>query len=364
MSTRDITLDLSDRITGVILGTAVGDALGLPREGLSRGRVRRMFGAGPLRHRLVFGCGMISDDTEHTCLVGQALLRSPDDADRFAQSLAWRLRWWLLGLPAGVGMATGRAILKLWCGFPPDGSGVWSAGNGPAMRAALLGACLADDPDRLRQFIRASTRLTHTDPRAETGASLVALAAAHASRTTGEFAPGEMLDALRAAVPAGDEELSEILGRFAEDFRRGASTEDYAANLGLHHGVSGYIYHTVPVALYCWLRARGNFRLALEDGIGLGGDADTVGAIVGALCGATVGARGIPPEWLAGLMEWPRSERWMRELASCLATCFPDFGPALASTTVPLFWPAQLLRNVFFLMVVLCHGFRRVLPPY
>jgi ADP-ribosylglycohydrolase len=354
----------SDCIAGVILGTAVGDALGLPREGLSRGRASRMFGNRPLHHELIFRRGMVSDDTEHTCLVGQALLESPDDADRFARSLAWRLRWWLVGLPAGVGLATARAILKLWCGCVPSRSGVLSAGNGPAMRAALMGVCLGDDPGRLHAFLRASTRLTHIDPRAETGALLVALAAAHAVDCAGDVAPVRFFEIARGAVPAGDGELLEALGRLEEDFERGASAAEFAATLGLQHGVSGYIYHTVPAALFCWLRAGSDFRRAVEAAVGLGGDTDTVGAIVGALCGATVGVQGIPPEWLAGLVEWPRSEGWMRELATRLAVRFPDSGPPAAAVPVPLFWPAQLLRNALFFNVVLFHGFRRILPPY
>ncbi|TVS08433.1 MAG: hypothetical protein EA424_28605 [Planctomycetaceae bacterium] len=48
-----------------------------------------------------------------------------------------------LGLPAGVGMATARACLKLWLGFPPKRSGVDSAGNGPAMGKAVLGRLMA-----------------------------------------------------------------------------------------------------------------------------------------------------------------------------------------------------------------------------
>jgi ADP-ribosylglycohydrolase len=84
--------DRSDQIAGVVLGTAVGDALGLPREGISRNRGRKIFGRPPLRHRFVFGRGMMSDDTEHTCMVGQSLLRAPDNVDAFARSLAWRLR--------------------------------------------------------------------------------------------------------------------------------------------------------------------------------------------------------------------------------------------------------------------------------
>lgn len=95
----------ADKIAGCILGTAVGDALGLPREGMSRSRGRNLFGNPPLSHRFLFGHGMVSDDTEHTCMVGQALLRAPNDVDGFAQSLAWRLRFWLLGVHAGVSLA-------------------------------------------------------------------------------------------------------------------------------------------------------------------------------------------------------------------------------------------------------------------
>ena len=106
---RDDTMQ--DRLAGVVLGTAVGDSVGLPAEGLSPRRRQCLF-PGPWRHRLLCGRGMISDDTEHTLMVAQSLLKCPDDATAFGRSLAWRLRWWLLGLPAGVGLATARACLK------------------------------------------------------------------------------------------------------------------------------------------------------------------------------------------------------------------------------------------------------------
>ena len=54
---------------------------------------------------------------------------------------------------------------------------------------------------------------------------------------------------------------------------------DFAASLGLTNGVTGYIYHTVPVAVYAWLRHYGDFRVTLEAVLDCGGDTDTVGAI-------------------------------------------------------------------------------------
>src|SRR5207247_666335 len=116
-------------------GTAVGDAIGLPYEGLTGRRAAKMFGP-PNRQRFFFGRGMVSDDTEHTCIVAQALIEANSDLNAFQRSLARRMRLWLLGVPAGIGIATLRSIIRLWVGISPERSGVFSAGNGPAMRAA------------------------------------------------------------------------------------------------------------------------------------------------------------------------------------------------------------------------------------
>jgi len=356
--------DLPDRLAGTILGAAVGDALGLPRENMRPGRARKLFGSPPLRHRFLFGRGMVSDDTEHLCMVGQSLLRAPNDPARFARVLAWKLRWWLLGLPVGIGRTTLHAILRLWLGFAPERSGLCRAGNGPAMRTALLGVCLGHDPEKLRAYVLASTRLTHTDPRAEQGALLVALAAYHAAtHAPGEVTADSFFAMLRNSCLTPDAELTALLEKMEDHLRQELPAAKLAETLGLKRGVTGYIYRTVPLAVYCWLRSPGDFRAAVEEVILLGGDADTTAAITGAVIGATVGVSGIPRAWLDGLLEWPRSARWMRRLARRLAE------QRLGSTEAPgeqvfLFWPGLMPRNLLFLLVVFAHVFRRLLPPY
>jgi ADP-ribosylglycohydrolase len=57
---------------------------------------------------------MVSDDTEHTCMMAQSLIVSSGEVSTFTIDLAWRFRFWLLGLRAGIGYATLKAILKLW----------------------------------------------------------------------------------------------------------------------------------------------------------------------------------------------------------------------------------------------------------
>jgi ADP-ribosyl-[dinitrogen reductase] hydrolase len=348
-----------DRLKGLLLGQAVGDAIGLPREGMSRRRAARIFGPPPLRHRLVLGRGMCSDDTEHACMTAVALLRARGNHHRFASSLAWQMRGWFLSLPAGVGMATVRSCIKLCLGFPPSRSGVCSAGNGPAMRATVIGAVYSERPDLLREAVLASTRMTHTDARAEEGSLAVAMAAAHSIRCGREIDADLFMNDLLAQVRG--EELYRNLNVVRKLLADGASAEYLAETLGLPNGITGYINHTVPVALFCWLSADGDLRRAVESVVCLGGDADTTGAIVGGIAGAGVGESGIPDEWLDDLWEWPRTLGYMRRLAHRLATQVVEDENA----PVPRWcWPGVIVRNIVFLCIVLFHGLRRVFPPY
>ena len=353
--------ELALRLRGLLVGAAVGDALGLPAEGLSRRRIQRLY-RGRWRHRLVFGRGMISDDTEHTIFVAQCLLRHPDSPDRFARRLGWCLRGWLLSLPAGIGFATLRAIGKLWLGFPPRYSGVYSAGNGPAMRVAIIGAFFAHDAERRAAYVAASTRMTHTDPKALIGATAIAELAAWIvrERLTGSPPLNDLLALLRRCGPK-DCDWQGLVDSIAQAARDGASVSALAERLGLDKGVTGYIYHTVPVVVYAWFQQGGDFRATLTAVLDCGGDTDTAGAIIGALAGALGGEDGIPADWRAGVVDWPRSLPLLRTLADRLAAAVATDPPA---APVRYFWPAIPLRNLLFLLIVLLHGFRRLLPPY
>jgi ADP-ribosyl-[dinitrogen reductase] hydrolase len=360
--------ELRHAATGCLLGTAVGDALGLAGEGMSRRRLRRIF-PDTSRYHLLFGRGLCSDDTEHACLTAQAFLaaqqnRTPPCPIVFGQTLAASLRWWLVGLPAGVGWATGRAIAKLWLGWPPEKSGVRSAGNGPAMRAPILGVVLGDDLPRLREFIRVSTRLTHTDPRAEHGALAVALAAhlsARSRRTSAVFDPNAVSATIAEILDPGATELRALILSAGASAARGEKTEDFAITLGCGHGVSGYSLHTVPVALQAWFTHPTDLPAALSAVIRCGGDTDSTAAIVGGVVGASVGRAGIPPHLLNQLWEWPRDVRWMERLGAMLGA---TQDPSRIAFPIGLNLPGLIARNVLFLGIVLTHGFRRLLPPY
>jgi ADP-ribosyl-[dinitrogen reductase] hydrolase len=352
---------MNDRLAGVLLGTAVGDALGLPAEGLSPMRRRRMM-PGAWRHRFVLGRGMLSDDTEHALFVAQSLLTCPQNADAFQRCLAWRLRWWFVGLPAGIGLATARACVRLWLGVPAARSGVFSAGNGPAMRSAVIGAYFRDDSRAIDDFVLASTRATHTDPRAATAALAVARLAAWAVQHDVSRPPiADFVAEMLFEIAPEDREWCCLVGKIRTALSDGMSVVEFAASLGLQKGITGYSYHTVPIAVFAWMRHYGDFGSTLTAALDCGGDTDTVGAIVGALAGATVGSNGIPDKWLRGIVDWPRSISLLRKVADRLDRQRAE-GHALGPVSYP--WPAVLPRNVLFLSVVLAHGFRRLLPPY
>ena len=67
------SFDLQEHFAGLLLGTAVGDLPGLPAENLSAEKIRKRWN-GEWKMRFIFGKGMVSDDTEHTLMVAQALL--------------------------------------------------------------------------------------------------------------------------------------------------------------------------------------------------------------------------------------------------------------------------------------------------
>jgi ADP-ribosylglycohydrolase len=326
----------------------MGDAIGLPYEGLSARRGRKLLGP-PTRHRFLPGRGMFSDDTEHACMVAQCLLRSDGTVESFQRHFARSLRGWILCLPAGVGRATLRSCIKLLCGFSPASSGVASAGNGPAMRTALFGVLFADDSQRLQEFVRASTRITHTDPIAEEGALLVARAAR-------AFHLG--LDPLEGTTSPA---FTSAMDQLRESLKKGESPMDFARIIGGSKGVSGYIVHTVAVAFHAAISAS-DFRSAVIQSVDCGGDTDTVAAIAGALAGVRFGPEAVPSEWCEGVLDFPLSISRIEEIARRLDEW--DHASGISAGPVPIPRLLVPLRNLFFLLIVFLHVLRRALPPY
>jgi len=370
--TRASDVDL-DRLIGCLLGTALGDALGLPFEGLSGARIARRAHRAD-RFRLVGRVGFVSDDTEQSALVLQALgATSPGGAVRGGRSRrhappsldsaprssegedpddacvhAFRrsMIGWFLRLPFGIGGATLRACVRMSFGLRR--SGVDSAGNGAAMRMTAFGVGLADDRERRRRLGRRLATTTHTDPRAVQAALYVAELAARLARhasTTSSTERAQLVHHAREVVDTPD--LVRALDR-ALALAEHASLEAAARELG----TTGFVPCSLGLCTFVFLRFGHTPLDAIEACIRAGGDTDTHAAIVGGWVGALHG------------------DVWSRALVDALHD--GPFGPthlrALARSTLaheppPRWsWVGAWLRNLALYPVVIAHGLRRLVP--
>jgi ADP-ribosyl-[dinitrogen reductase] hydrolase len=340
---------LVDRLTGTLLGTALGDALGLPAEGMTARAIDRRFGRID-DFRLLGRIGFVSDDTEQAALVAQALARHPDDLHACVRAFRRSLLGWFGRLPWGVGRATIRSCARIALGLEP--SGVMSAGNGAAMRAAAIGVFFHDRPAERRQFGRALAAVTHRDARAVEGALYVAEVAGCCARNPVGTSPTEMAAEARRVVE--HPELGAALDRTMELERRGGSLREAASACG----TTGSVVSTVAFATFCFLRHGEDPLRSLAEAVSAGGDTDTIGAILGGWLGALHGEAGLPGDLIGRIHDGPFGPAHLQALARCLAGRRDGrWAP------VPRYSPtAALVRNLALYPVILGHGFRRLVP--
>jgi ADP-ribosylglycohydrolase len=195
----------------------------------------------------------------------------------------------------GYGLSVRRVLDAIAEGLPHREAaqavfgGTGSMGNGGAMRVAPLGAYFADDLDLVAEQAAASAETTHAHPEGRAGAVAVAVAAAMSAR--GE--PGRTwLEAARDAIATGET-------RKGLDVALGLGFEippvEAAAVLG--NGQKITAPDTVPFALWCAARHRGEFEESLWSAVSVGGDNDTLGAIVGGIACLAAGPDAIPARW-------------------------------------------------------------------
>jgi len=161
-----------------------------------------------------------------------------------------------------------------------------------------------------------------------------------------------------------DSELMQHLCRAAESVEQGISTAEFADSLGRKGFVTGYINHTVPVAIHSWLSHPDDWMHAVQSVIVCGGDADTTAAITGAVTGCRTGRAGIPEPLLKRFCDWPRTTDHIQKLADALTAVHWPPQPENTPVAPGVSALAIVLRNCVFLAVVLFHGLRRLLPPY
>lgn len=278
---------MRDRFRGVLLGVACGDALGGPVEFLSRDEISSRFPHGVTEFVgggwLDLAPGEVTDDTQQTLILARSLTRQGLDLAMLAEGLLT----WYRSEPKDIGNTTRVALQALAEGASPHESGLVAvrqrgedaaAANGGVMRCAPVALRFLHDPEGLVAASLASARITHAEERAAWATVAVNQAIAHLALG------GALADAPTAAVAGIDQEelRNVILGA--------SSTPREAVAAG------GFVLETVGAAFW----ALGNFpeaRSMIEQGVALGEDADSTGAVIGAMAGAHFGAAALPARW-------------------------------------------------------------------
>jgi len=297
-----------DRFRGALVGTAVGDALGAPFEGAPPLAPREFETVAADDRQLPY-----TDDTAMTIGVATSLLsRGGFDGAHLAETFAeaYRQEPW-----RGYGAGPPRIFAGIERGVPWDQAaaelygGTGSFGNGAAMRTAPASLAAHPDLDAVATLAAQTASVTHTHPIGIDGAVVQACAvsALIGWEVDVPVEAAALTERLRPYVATSEFEraLDAVTGLSPD-----ATTQDVIATLG--NGIEAL--RSVPTALYVLTRHADSFETAVRFAIGLGGDADTIGAMTGALAGALLGASAIPPSW----RERVEGAAQLRELADRL----------------------------------------------
>jgi len=200
-----------DRARGALYGLAIGDALGMPAQLLSRDQITERWGPlltgfepAPPGHPIAAGmaAGAITDDTEQAVLLARLLLKGPIEPRGLADALvAWERDMAGRGSLDLLGPSTRRAVEAVLAGVPPEDAGAAGDTNGAAMRVAPVGvATPPDDLEALVDEVQRASRVTHNTSLALAGAA--AVAAAVSAGIDGEPLPAAIRRAVAAAASA------------------------------------------------------------------------------------------------------------------------------------------------------------------
>jgi ADP-ribosylglycohydrolase len=288
---------INDRKSGVLLGLAIGDALGAAVEFKSPGSFKAVTGyrgGGP--HGL--GPGEWTDDT--SMALAASIANGWDLNDQAVNYVSW----WRTGAYSvnGVCFDIGNTTRAALATFHKSNDATSSAsrnsrasGNGSIMRLAPVPIAFAHlfpvSIDELAQRAEESSLPTHASPQCLSACRYFALVLAgliHGLPREEVLAPDwPALAALVKSAPLHPEVAAIAAGSF-----RSKQPPEIAG--------TGYVVDSLEAALWAFHSAP-DFRTAVLKAVNLGDDADTTGAVCGQLAGAHWGQSGIPNEWLSDL---------------------------------------------------------------
>jgi ADP-ribosylglycohydrolase len=330
------TFNAADRMKGMLLGCAIGDALGMPVESNDNSKtltaIRRLGGIrdflAPQHHvyrslkRLRPGCW--TDDTQLTLGIAQSVIRCQatdydDIADAHVNAFEnLELRGW--------GGAPKQSCRRLAQGTSRIRSGKrGGAGNGVAVKISPVAAysfLVGESREQLLRHCKFTGVMTHLDPRPIVGAYVIARLIQYALSQPRRWEPdAELLDHLIAeaqwaerlltsSAREGADRVSTYLGAL-----RGNLDTDPHVMAERCNGATSYVCYSVPFVVGLLCAGPWEFEEGVLAAVNAGGDTDSNGAMVGTILGAAFGSRKLPKRFVDKVEEG----EMIRDIASRLA---------------------------------------------
>jgi ADP-ribosylglycohydrolase len=311
------------RARGALYGLALGDALGMPTQMLSREQIRDRWGEllpgfepAPPGHPIAAGlsAGAVTDDTEQAVLLARLLVRGHGTVD--PRELATALVRWEHDMAERgsldlLGPSTKRAVAAVLAGTPPDEAGATGDTNGAAMRIAPVGIAVAlprasathSDLSRMVDYVVMASSVTHNTGIALAGAAAVAAAVSAGVSGAGiAEATALAVQAARIAVGRGHWVAGADVAARIEWATSLVAGRDEAEAAGLIYtlvGTSLATQESVPAAFAVLAAVPDDPWRACLLAASLGGDCDTIAAMTGAVAGACHGVGAFPASAVA-----------------------------------------------------------------
>ena len=292
-------MNRAERARGAILGVLAGDALGVPVEGMGRDEfepVTAMRGGGSHLQP----AGTFSDDGSMTlCTVESLVEKKAFDANDVGDRLVrfyFNRHWTARHVMFGVGFTTREAIIRLRDGKLASQSGLDdedSNGNGPLTRMApvvLFAHARGLSAKETTELAHVACKITHAHPRAQLVSGFYSLIAR--ALLDGRSVADALAYMRAQAVELYNSEPWHDEYRHVQNLM-----ERNPRNIDRHDvKSSGYCVDTLEAALWCLAREKPLHDTVLE-AVNLGEDSDSVGSVVGGLCGMIHGATAVPDDW-------------------------------------------------------------------
>jgi len=287
----------------VLLGIAVGDAMGLPFEFLERDEISIKSGA----QMIGFGShnqapGTFSDDSSLTFCTVESLINGFNIDEIAANFVKWKNEnyWTATGEVFDIGDTTANAIDKIAVGTSPYYSGddeEFSNGNGSLMRILPLVFTVKDFAIEKRyEYTKQLSGITHAHTRS-------VMACFYYLEFARLIIAGERKKIICSKLAV---DLTEFFNQQAETrtelqhfdrLLKGSFMNNYPLE---SIKSTGYVIDSLEAAIYCLMKYN-RYEMAIIQAIQLGNDTDTIAAITGGIAAIYFGYHTIPEIWLSGI---------------------------------------------------------------